>query len=254
MKLTGKVAIITGGGRGIGAGISKRLAEEGAKVAIAQRDDESAEATIEQIKSKGGEALYIQTDVSEPDTVQAMIEATVAEYGILDILVNNAGIGGQMGHFLDLSLERWQRIIDVNLTGVFVCGQAAARLMRDTGGGRIINIGSTNSFVAEAKASPYVAAKGGVMLLTKAMAVDLASHGILVNCIAPGSIRVERNTAYYDSEAFQTMFEKGVPIGHPGTPADIGAAVAFLVSDDANFITGSTLVVDGGFTSFFRIE
>ena len=254
MKLADKVAIVTGGGRGIGAGISKRLAEEGAKVVIAQRDDESAGATIEQIMSKGGEALYIQTDVSEPDTVQEMMKATVAEYGTLDILVNNAGIGGQMGHFLDLSLERWQRTIDVNLTGVFVCGQAAARLMHDAGGGRIINIGSTNSFVAEANASPYVAAKGGVMLLTKAMAVDLASHGILVNCIAPGSIRVERNTAYYDSKAFQTLFEKGVPLGHPGTPADIGAAVAFLASDDANFITGSTLVVDGGFTSFFRIE
>ena len=254
MKLADKVAIVTGGGRGIGAGISKRLAEEGAKVVIAQRDDESAGATIEQIMSKGGEALYIQTDVSEPETVQAMMTATVAKYGTLDILVNNAGIGGQMGHFLDLSLERWQRIIDVNLTGVFVCGQAAARLMLDAGGGRIINIGSTNSFVAEANASPYVAAKGGVMLLTRAMAVDLASHGILVNCIAPGSIRVERNTAYYDSEAFQTLFAKGVPLGHPGTPADIGAAVAFLASDDANFITGSTLVVDGGFTSFFRIE
>lgn len=255
MRLRSRVAIVTGGGRGIGAGIAMRLVAEGAKVIIAQRDEQSAQNTVAEIKAHGGHARFIQTDVSNPEAVNELVAATLRNERRLDILVNNAGIAGTTGNFIDLPLERWEQIINVNLTGVFLCGQAAARAMRDRGtAGRIINISSINSILAQVNASAYVAAKGGVTLLTKAMAVDLAQYRILVNCVAPGSIRVERNANHYDREPMATMLAKGVPLGHAGVPSDIGAAVAFLASDDASFITGSTLVVDGGFTAFFRIE
>lgn len=255
MRLKDKVAIVTGGGRGIGEGISKRLAHEGAKIVIAQRDLASADVVMKTLVEAGGDGLVIQTDVSQPESVKTMVAKTLAKYGKIDILVNNAGIAGTLGGFLDLSYENWQRVIGVNLTGVYLCSQAAAQQMVEQGiQGRIISIGSVNGFIAQKDAAAYVASKGGVLMLTKAMAVDLAQYGILVNCIAPGSIRVGRNTAYYDSEPFQALFQKGVPLGHPGLPGDVAGAVAFLASDDAAFITGTNLVIDGGFTSYFRIE
>jgi NAD(P)-dependent dehydrogenase (short-subunit alcohol dehydrogenase family) len=169
--------------------------------------------------------------------------------------VNNAGAAGGNGPFLDIPLERWQHVLDVNLTGMFLCSQLAARQMVGQGiKGRIINIGSLDSFIAERQAAAYAASKGGVLMLTKAMAVDLAEYGILVNCIAPGSIRVDRNSSYYDQEPLRTALAKGIPLGHTGRPADIAAAAVFLACDDSSFITGASITVDGGFTAHLRTD
>jgi NAD(P)-dependent dehydrogenase (short-subunit alcohol dehydrogenase family) len=207
------------------------------------------------IKTDGGHALALETDVSDPVSVSAMVEQTLSALGRIDILVNNAGIAGTLGPVLDLTFETWNHVIGVNLSGVFLCSQAVARVMveRKTPG-RIINVGSINGSIAQRNAAAYVASKGGVDMLTKALAVDLAEYGILVNCIAPGSIRVERNAGYFDAEPLATTFKKAIPLGHPGTGDDIAGAAAFLASDDSAFMTGAVLVVDGGFSSYFRID
>jgi len=253
MKLNGKITIVTGGGQGIGNGISTRFAEEGAVVIIAQRGRDKANETVKKIKNAGGRALNIPTDLAHPPNVERLFKTIIEKYGRIDNLVNNAGAAGGNGHFLDIPLERWQHVLDVNLTGMFLCSQLAARQMVKQGvRGRIINIGSLDSFIAEKQAAAYAASKGGVLMLTKAMAVDLAEYGILVNCIAPGSIRVERNSSYYDQEPLRTALEKGIPLGHTGSPADIASAAVFFASDDASFITGASLTVDGGFTAHLR--
>jgi NAD(P)-dependent dehydrogenase (short-subunit alcohol dehydrogenase family) len=255
MDLKNKIAIITGGGKGIGQGISTRFAEEGAEVVIAQRSKVSAESTAENISTAGGSVLVIPTDLAEPASIEAMVKKVINEFGRIDILVNNAARAGGNGPFLEISLESWQRVIDVNLTGLFYCSQLVARhMVEQKNCGRIINIGSLDSFIAEKNASAYAASKGGVLMLTKAMAVDLAAYGILVNCIAPGSIRVERNAPYYDKEPLRTALAKGIPLGHTGLPEDIAAAAVFLASDDSKFINGTSLVVDGGFTAYLRAD
>jgi NAD(P)-dependent dehydrogenase (short-subunit alcohol dehydrogenase family) len=255
VKLNDKVAIITGGGRGIGQGIAYRFATEGAKVVIADRDLASAEGTAGTIRAGGGQASAVETDVSKQSEVEALIQTTLERHARIDILINCAGIAGGNGPFLEMPLERWQKVIDVNLTAVFLCSQAAARAMVAHGiRGRIINIGSLDSFIAEKEAAAYVASKGGVLLLTKAMAVDLAQYGILVNCIAPGSIRVDRNSARFDSEPVRTALAKAIPLGHTGLPEDIAAAAVFLSSDDSTFITGASLMVDGGYTAYGRVD
>jgi len=255
MKLKEKVAIVTGGGRGIGQGIAVRFSVEGAKVVIADRDLVTAEVTADAIRSNGGEVLVVSTDVSQKSQVDALIQTTIEHYARIDILVNCAGIAGGNGPFLKIPVHIWQQVIDVNLTAVFLCSQAVAKAMVAQGiRGRIINIGSLDSFVAEREAAAYAASKGGVLLLTKAMAVDLAQYGILVNCIAPGSIRVQRNSARFDSESVRTALTKAIPLGHTGMPEDIAAAAVFLTSDDSTFITGASLMVDGGYTAYGRVD
>jgi len=255
MKLKGKVAIVTGGGQGIGRGITTRFAEEGAVVVIAQRGSEAADETVKKIRGAGGDAIYIHADVSQPSTVEALVEKTMQVYGRIDVLVNNAGAAGGNGPFLDIPLDEWKRVIDVNLTGMFLCSQLVARQMVKGGiRGRIINIGSLDSFIAEKHAAAYAASKGGVLMLTKAMAVDLAEHGILANCIVPGSIRVERNAPYYDAEPLRTALRKGIPLRHTGRPKDIGVMAVFLASDETDFMTGASIVVDGGFSAYLCVE
>jgi len=255
MKLKGKVAIVTGGGQGIGRGITTRFAEEGAVVVIAQRGSEAADETVKKIRGAGGDAIYIHADVSQPSTVEALVEKTMQVYGRIDVLVNNAGAAGGNGPFLDIPLDEWKRVIDVNLTGMFLCSQLVARQMVKGGiRGRIINIGSLDSFIAEKHAAAYAASKCGVLMLTKAMAVDLAEHGILANCIVPGSIRVERNAPYYDAEPLRTALRKGIPLRHTGRPKDIGVMAVFLASDETDFMTGASIVVDGGFSAYLCVE
>jgi NAD(P)-dependent dehydrogenase (short-subunit alcohol dehydrogenase family) len=253
MRLSNIVAIITGGGRGIGRGIAVRFAAEGAKVVIAGRSP--AEETLNQIRACGGEALVVPTDVSLKPQVQVLMEKTIERFGRIDILVNNAGRAGRNGRFLEVDLTTWNDVIAINLTGVFLCSQAAAQAMVAQGiAGRIVNIGSLDSFVAEKEAAAYAASKGGVLLLTKAMAVDLAEFGILVNCVVPGSIRVERNTSFLDCEPIKSALAKAIPLGHPGDTADIAAAAVFLASDDSGFVTGTSLAVDGGYLAYARVE
>ncbi|MCL4459541.1 MAG: glucose 1-dehydrogenase [Chloroflexi bacterium] len=255
MKLDDKVAIITGGGRGIGRGISRRFAAEGAAVLIAQRDPESAARTVHEIEEAGGKASFVPTDITKPEQVAAMVEACQQRYGRVDILVNNAGVSGVNGSILDMPLELWQHFLDVNLTGTFLCAQAVGRLMvKQQIKGRIINIGSINSFRAQKNAAHYVAAKGAIPLLTMAMAVDLSPYGILVNAIAPGTISTEKTALRLANETYRNMIAKNVPLARTGRVEEVAALAVFLASDECGYIQGATIVIDGGFLAYLRFD
>lgn len=254
-RLDGKVAIITGGGRGIGRGIAKRFAAEGAAVVIAQRDSESARRTLDEVEAAGGTALYVPTDVGEYEQIQRMVQATVDRFGRLDVLVNNAGVAGLSGNVLELKVEDWRRFIDVNLTGTFLCAQAAARMMVERKiAGRIINIGSINSFKAQKHAANYVATKGAIPLLTMALAVDLSPYGIFVNAIAPGTISHERTRSRLQDPAYVRMIQKNVPLGRTGSVEDVASVAVLLASDECTYIQGETIIVDGGFLAYLRFD
>jgi len=255
VRLKDKIAIGTGGGRGIGRGIAIRFAAEGASVVLAQRNRPSAEATASEIRSIGGETLVVPTDVSQKPQVDALIQTTLDRYKRIDILVNNAGIAGGNGPFLELPFETWEQIIAVNLTGMFLCGQAAARVMVAQGiQGRIINIGSINSFAAEKEAAAYATTKVGILLLTKAMAVELAEHGIAVNCLGVGPVWVDRNADLFGSDPLRTVLAKSIPVGRPGDPEEVAAAAVFFASDECTFVTGAELLVDGGYLAYNRFD
>jgi glucose 1-dehydrogenase len=248
MRLAGKVAIVTGGGYGMGRGIARRLAAEGAKVALADVNAERNAETAELIREAGGEALPLPCDGTVRPQVQAMVDATVAGYGRLDILVSNAGIR-ETAHFLELTDESWHAVLDVNLHGVFLCGQIAARAMAVAGnGGKIVNIASIYAEVCARGYAAYCASKGGVRMLTKAMAIDLAEYGINVNAIAPGIIRTGMSEAGLETEAWLARYRALVPLGRPGEPDEIGRVALFLASPDSDYVTGVTIPVDGGWT------
>jgi 3-oxoacyl-[acyl-carrier protein] reductase len=231
-------AIVTGAGSGIGRATAQRLAADGYGVTVADLDTESARATAEGI---GSEALAVTCDVSDEDQVEAMLEAHRERFGGLDGMVANAGIpDGQL--FIDETLDTWRRVLDVNLTGVFLCGRAAARVMGR--GGAIVNTASTYAEVTEHGAAAYSASKGGVRMLTKSMALELGPSGIRVNAVGPGWIRTGMNPL--DDAEWLARLEPTIPLGRIGTPDDIASAIAFLLSDDARYISGQTLFVDGG--------
>ena len=240
MGLDSKIAIVTGGGRGIGRGISQRFAQEGAKVIIAQRDRRSGETTCEEIHAVGGSAIFIQTDISSREAVEALVDETVERFGALDILVNNAAITGENGPFLEVSQEAWERVVTVNLTGVFMCSQAAARVMARSNGGSIINISSTNGLVPQPRCCAYGAAKGGLEILTRSMAIDLAQYNIRVNTIAPGPIQTRLPDNTPPGQTDMTL------LGRNGLPHEVAGAAVFLASAESSFITGERIGVDGG--------
>jgi 3-oxoacyl-[acyl-carrier protein] reductase len=246
-RLAGRTAIVTGAAQGIGRGIARRFAREGARVVVADLDIEGAEHTAAEINASG-EAFAIACDVADEAQVEAMVESTAARYGGPHILVNNAAIALCFQPFLEMTPGEWRRVIDVNLTGVFLCSQAAARRMRVQGGGRIVNIASVNSFRPEPDVAHYAASKGGVLLLTMSMARDLAPHGILVNAIAPGPIRTERTIAWDAAhpEAIGEALAR-LPLRRRGEPDEVASAAVFLVSDEAAYVCGHTLAVDGGY-------
>jgi NAD(P)-dependent dehydrogenase (short-subunit alcohol dehydrogenase family) len=248
-RLAGRVAIVTGGAAGIGRGIARRFGREGATVVVADRDADGAARVSAEIAAEGGTAWPYTVDIADRSQVERMMAATLERFARIHILVNNAAIVLLYEPFLEISEASWRRMIDVNLTGAFWCSQAAARHMAEQHEGVIINIGSVNSFRPEAQVAHYAASKGGIVLLTRAMALDLAPYGIRVNAIAPGAIHTER-TEVFDSDPANhdiiTGTLDGIPLHRRGEPDEIGAAAVFLACAESSYVLGHTLVVDGG--------
>ncbi|MGN7456092.1 SDR family NAD(P)-dependent oxidoreductase [Paenibacillus pasadenensis] len=245
MRFKDKVAVVTGGASGIGAATVQKFAEEGAKVVIADFADQG-QAEAERLKGLGHEALFVKTDVTSEEQVKRMVEETVRTFGRLDILFANAGIAKD-APVDQLSHEAWARTIDINLTGVFLCDKYAVQQMLAQGGGVIVNCGSIHSHVGKGSVSAYAAAKGGVKLLTQSMAADYAARGIRVNAVCPGYI--DTPLIGGRTEAITQHLVSLHPMARLGRPEEVAAAVLFLASDDASFVTGASLLVDGGYTA-----
>jgi 3-oxoacyl-[acyl-carrier protein] reductase len=243
MSLEGKVAVVTGGARGIGKAIAKQLAGEGAKVVIVNRRAEAAEAAKAEFAEAGLEIESLLADVSVADEVDALIKTVTTEHGTIDILVNNAGITRDNWIFR-LKEEDWDAVIAVNLKGTYNCIRAVCKPMMRAKGGRIINITSVVGLTGNASQANYAASKAGVVGLTKSAAKELSRWGVTVNAVAPGYIQTDMTAELTDDakEAFLT----NIPLARPGTGEDIAAAVSFLAGDSASYVTGQTLNVDGG--------
>jgi glucose 1-dehydrogenase len=249
-SLTGKVAIVTGGAKGIGLACAERLSAEGARVVIADIEEAAGEAAAAEMSSSDREALFVHCDVSKKLDIRNLVTATVTACGSIDILLNNAGIVAA-GEFLDISEYDFDRVLAVNLKGAFLVGQSVARQMVEqvnAGGkpGSIINMSSINAVVAIANQVPYSISKGGMNQLTKVMALALAPHGIRVNAIGPGSIMTDILKSVASDEEARRRILSRTPLGRIGEPAEIAAVAAFLASDDASYITGQTIYADGG--------
>ena len=244
MLLDGKVALVTGASRGIGRAIALKLAAEGAKVAINYAGNTAkAEEVKAEIEKNGGEAILVQADVADSTAVEAMVNVTVEAFGQIDILVNNAGITRD-GLMMRMKDEDFDAVINTNLKGVFYCTKLVSKLMMKKRSGRIINMASVVGLMGNAGQTNYAAAKAGVIGFSKSAAKELAARGITVNMVAPGFIDTDMTAAMTDKAKEMTL--TGIPLNRMGTPEDVANAVAFLVSDNASYITGQVINVDGG--------
>jgi NAD(P)-dependent dehydrogenase (short-subunit alcohol dehydrogenase family) len=239
----GRVALVTGAGGGVGQGICLELARAGYRVVVNDINREAALATERLLADEGAEATTATGDVSRRDDVRQMVETAVQRFGSLTLLVTNAGIQ-VWKPLLDLDDAEWDAVIAVNLRGCFLCTQAAGRVMARQGRGHIVNIGSGSNLVPFPGLASYTASKGGIQMLTKVSAVELGPLGIRVNCIAPGAIEIERTRL--EREDYAGTWARVTPLRRIGTPADIGRAVLMLDDDHASFVTGQTVLVDGG--------
>ena len=247
MKLKNKTAVITGGSKGIGYGIAEEYLKEGAAVTICSRNEEEGRKAEQELK-KLGEVLYLKTDVSSIEDNQRLIDETVKRFGKLDIFVANAGTNDpEKTHYLDITEEQYDKIMGINLKGVFFGGQAAARQMAKQGkGGAIVNVSSVNAYLALDSQMCYTTSKGGVGQLTKVQAVALTPYDIKVNAICPGPIETElMRRVGSDPQLFNTVISR-TPIGRIGTPNECGRLAVFLASDDSDFIYGQSIFIDGG--------
>jgi len=245
MDLSAKVALVTGGSRGIGRAISLRLARAGAAVAVNYHGTEPADV-IAEIEAAGGRAIAVQADVAGKAQVDAMVATVVDQLGGLDVLVNNAGIC-PFHEFLDMPEELWDRVQDVNLKGVFLCSQAAARVMvRQGRGGRIVSVSSISALVGGAQQTHYTPTKAGIHSLMQSLAIVLGPHGITCNSVLPGTIATDINKEDLSDPEKRAYMERRIPVGRLGAPADIAGPVAFLASDEAAYVNGAALLVDGG--------
>jgi len=245
MDLTGKTALITGSGRGIGKAIAQRLSDAGAKIVINDVSDASA-ATAAEIKAAGKQSLFVKGNVSSSEDVNRMVETIIASFGRLDILVNNAGITRDQ-LTLRMTDEDWNAVIDVNLKGVFLCTRAALKYMMKQRWGRIINISSISGIIGNPGQVNYCAAKAGIIGITRTVAKEMASRQITVNAICPGFIQTDMTQKL--SDKVKGEYSQHIPVGYFGTPQDVAEAVAFFASEEARYITGQFLCVDGGMIS-----
>ncbi len=247
-RLEGKVALISGGARGQGACEGRLFAQEGAKVVLTDILDEEGEAVAAEIRQQGGDAIYVHLDVTQEQQWQDVIQATVDRYGKLDVLVNNAGIF-PMVRVEDTSVELWDQVMDINVTGVFLGTKHAIPAMRVAGGGSIINISSVAGLVGGSRAAAYSASKGAVRILTKGTAVQYAADGIRANSVHPGIIVTQMTEELLSDEDQRAQRLTSTPIGRFGTAEDVAYGVLFLASDESSYVTGSELVIDGGSTA-----
>ena len=245
MRLEGKVAVVTGAARGIGAACARRFAAEGAAVVIGDILEELGEATAQSIREAGGTAAFVACDTGDGPQARALIEETVSRHGRIDVLVNNAGIF-TIADFLDVTEEDFDRVLRVNLRGYFLVGQAAARVMADAGSGSIINMSSVNAVMAIESIAAYVVSKGGVNQLTSVMALALAPKGIRVNAIGPGTILTEMAGAMMTDEVARRRILSRTPMGRVGQPEEVAGIAVFLASDDSSYVTGQVIYADGG--------
>ncbi|MEX0761188.1 MAG: glucose 1-dehydrogenase [Dehalococcoidia bacterium] len=252
MRLQDKTAIVTGGGAGIGRAVSQLFASEGARVVVAEIDEAGGQATVEDIKSTGGEAIYQRTDTSDANSVHSMVGAAQGRYGPINILVNNAA-AFVFGKVEDVTPEDWAKVFGVNVIGYANCVREVLPSMRQAGGGAIVNMASVSSFVAQPSFIPYNSSKGAVAQLTRCLAMDLAPDNIRVNGICPGAIRTQATDRHIaslglDPEQAYVDFGRDSLMKRMGRPEEIAAGALFLASDEASFMTGAHIVIDGGAT------
>ncbi|KUG23802.1 3-oxoacyl-acp reductase [hydrocarbon metagenome] len=251
-SLKGKVAVITGGGRGIGQAIAFAFAKAGAKVVITSRKAQDLEATAEEIKAFGGEAFPLPAHLGKADEIKRMIDTVMKKYGRIDILVNNAGASPAMGTVLECDDRLWDKLMDINLKGAYFVSQAAANVMVKQGGGKIINIASVDGHNPEPGLSIYSISKAGIMMMTKAFASELIHYNIQVNTISPGPISTKMMNSHWshlppeDAQKIKEAVEKALPSGRMGNPDEIAGAALYLASDASSYVTGSEILIDGG--------
>jgi len=247
--LTGKVAVITGASSGIGEATAYQLSKQGAAVVLAARRKEKLEAVATALTSQGGKVLPVATDVGKKEDVDHLVSQAVAAYGKIDILVNNAGIA-HFAPFLEMTEEQWDETLDINLKGYFLIAQACVREMKKNSYGRVVNIASIamgGVGIGFPAIAHYCASKGGIVAFTEALAVELAPYGILVNAIAPGVIETEMTQGLLSDEKSKEGLFARIPLKRAGKAQEIAHSIAFLVSDEASYVTGATLIVDGGY-------
>jgi gluconate 5-dehydrogenase len=246
--LTGKVALITGTSRGLGQYMGRALARAGADLVITSRSKESLAPFQQEIEALGRRAFPVSLDVRDHASIEDAVAEAVAHYGKIDVLVNNAGCNARKPA-LEVSWDDWNLLLDTNLRGTFFMAQAVARTMIPRGTGRIINIGSVTSVFGYAGLAPYGASRGGTRQLTMSLADDWGPHGITVNCLAPGWFKTAQNQVLYENAAWVEYLTDRIPLKRPGQPTDLDGAVVFLASDASAYITGQTLLVDGGIST-----
>jgi len=250
-SMSGKIALITGASSGIGRATAEAFAAKGAKVALAARREDELAGLVSEIETRGGAATFVKTDVSIAKDVERMVKHTIETFGRLDYAVNNAGIEGQLSGITDLSEEEWDRVLDINLKGTFLCMKYEASAMLAGGqGGAIVNVGSVNSFLGFPTGSAYVASKHGQIGLTTSVSAELAPQGIRVNLVCPGFIDTpmhRRLRGIVGDELYDKVLLQRVHVRRAGRPDEIAQSIVFLCSDEASYITGTTLTPDGGF-------
>lgn len=246
--LSGKVALVTGASRGLGQYFARALARAGADLAITSRTLDSLSAFAGEIQALGRKAFAAELDVRDYSSIQRAIAAIEDHFGKIDILVNNAGCNIRKPA-LEVSWEDWNTILDTNLRGSFFVAQAVARGMIRRGYGRIVNIGSVTSVAGYAGLGPYGASRGGIRQLTMSLADDWGAYGITVNCLAPGWFKTRQNSALYENPAWVEYISDRIPVKRPGMPNDLDGAIVFLASESSRYITGQTLLVDGGIST-----